>query len=150
MTSDRPRPENTWPKRHPVLTTVLAIAALLGGLYVWNNYSYDARHPETPYQRYSAAAVRAQLPGAWPESAVQTIATGACNPDQTSMKKVLVAAQAEKTPEDFATELTEVYFVSRYYCSDKDQHLLVFKMMTRDWPNSAIVVSALADKADGI
>jgi len=150
MTLDRPQPESTWPIRHPVLTTVLAIAALLGGLYVWNNYGHDARHPQTPYQRYQLATVRADLPGAWPESTVQTIATAACSPDQTSMEKVLIAAQAEETPEDFVTKLAEVYFVSRYYCSDKDQHLLVFETITRNWPNSAVVVSALADKADGL
>jgi hypothetical protein len=122
----------------------------VGCLVAYLGWGRSDKPAQTPYERYAAATVRAGLPGAWPESAVQTISTAACNPDQTSMEKVLVAAQLEKTPVDFGTELVEVYFVARYYCSDKDQHLNVFNVIARDWPNNAVVVSAMADKADGV
>ena len=80
------------------------------------------------------------MPAAWTESTVEKVAPAACNPDTSQLERVLIADQARNTPAEFMDTPVQVYLISRYYCSDKDQHLNVVLMMARDWPNAAQVL----------
>jgi hypothetical protein len=66
MTSDCPRPENRLAETAPSAYYGAGDRGAARWALRWNTTAMTPGGPQTPYPRYAAATVRAQLPEAWP------------------------------------------------------------------------------------